>query len=483
MADYTSAFTGGRKTQNFGISQANKGGSNNFQQPQDRLVVVDKYDLANRSIYCTDVKDGRKMIAHVNPTQYAQDVEYYAKNPREAYNGPQAHSIDAVMEKEYPVKSRVILKYTKIIKKDDGAGFSVCEINGVRGVTNQEEDKTFYSLIGLRLRVDEEGYVCVARASLFDRETGVDFNNEEDVNNVAKMIDERNSVSSRKVGEFRETLPTYAVQYRALMLSPEKDANGQDKYIRVNTSTHFDWMEGPEGPDGKPIKEQAHPLTGQEFLSYFEEYAAYIENHPAYKDHVGNMRIEAVVFQSAAASHNKNLRVGHKDDENIKKKLMYKLGSTPAFIDQERTTMINHDNYAVRGIVQFSGNKLEKVNGKPVEIQSYWVNNLHLNGFKGDVHAFIRTSDGLKVENAPELKLQHDADGTKANTASAPASAPAARQEAPAATPAPAPVAQQAQPAQDGGEDDPFEFFGSSSESSTTEAAPQSSGRRGRFGS
>lgn len=151
MADYTSAFTGGRKTQNFGISQANKGGSNNFQQPQDRLVVVDKYDLANRSIYCTDVKDGRKMIAHVNPTQYAQDVEYYAKNPREAYNGPQAHSIDAVMEKEYPVKSRVILKYTKIIKKDDGAGFSVCEINGVRGVTNQEEDKTFYSLIGLRL--------------------------------------------------------------------------------------------------------------------------------------------------------------------------------------------------------------------------------------------------------------------------------------------------------------------------------------------
>ena len=33
MADYTGAFTGGRKVQNFGINNANKGTTNNFQQP------------------------------------------------------------------------------------------------------------------------------------------------------------------------------------------------------------------------------------------------------------------------------------------------------------------------------------------------------------------------------------------------------------------------------------------------------------------
>lgn len=491
MTDYKGAFTGGRKTQNFGISQANKGTTNNnFQQPQDRLVVIDKYDLANRAIYCTDVKDGRKMIAHVNPLQYAKDVEYYAKNPRETYNGPLPHSIDTVMEKEYPLKSRVILKYTKILKKDDGAGFSVCEMNGVRGVTNQEEDKTFYSLIGVRLRLDEEGYVCVARASLFDREVAIDFNDEETVNATAKLIDDNNSVSSRMVGDFPETLPSYAVQYRALMLSPDKDANGQDKYIRVNSSTHFDWMDGPEvvGEDGKPAKSKGHPLTGQEFLSYFEDYAEYIESHPAYKDHVANMRIEAVLFRSAPGSRNKNLRIGHKDDEKTKKMLMYKLGSTPCFVDEEQTTMINHDNYVVRGIVQFSANKLEKVNGKPVEIQSYWVNNLHINGFKGDVHAFIRTSDGLKVESAPKLKLQYDFDGAKATAgqsgqaaeSAAPApQAPAAQRSAPAAQPA-----SEVADADAGGEDDPFEYFGnSSSEAEPEQESKSSGGRRGRFSS
>lgn len=492
MADYTGAFTGGRKVQNFGINNANKGTTNNFQQPIDRLVVVDKYDLANRKIYCTDKKDGRKMIAHIDPVQYARDVEYYSKNPREGYNGPLGHSIDGVMEKEYPVNSPVILKYTKILKKDDGAGFAVCEANRVAPVSNPEDDKTFYCLAGVRLRVDEEGFVCVARVSLWKRETGIDFNNEEDVNAVAALIDERNSVSSRMVGEFRETLPSYGVKYRALMLSPEKDTDGKDKYIKVNESTFFDWMEGPEGPDGKEIKEQAHLLTGQEFISYFEDYAAYIENHPKYSNHVKNMRIEATLYESAPASRNKNLRLGQKDDPKVKTKLMYKLGSTPSYVNQEQTTMINHDNYVVRSIVQFSGNKLEKVAGKPVEIQSYWVNNLHINGFKGNVDAFIRTSDGLKVEVAPELKLQHaPSEGSTSATNASSTYSNGNSESAPsqsAPVPAQAPVQRVEQESSDEDSQDLFQFFSESAAPAPAEETKSSGSgstggsRRGRFG-
>ena len=496
MTEYSGAFTGGRKVQNFGISNANKGGGDNYQQAIDRLVIVDKYDLANRKIYCTDKKDGRKMIAHIDPIQYARDVEYYSKNSREGYTGPQGHSIDSIMEKEYPVNSPVILKYTKILKKDDGAGFSICEANRVSAVNNPEDDKTFYCLVGVRLRVDEEGQICVARGSLFKREKGIDFNDETEVEAVAKMIDERNSVSSRMVGEFRETLPSYGVQYRALMLSPEKDRTGSDKYIAVNESTLFDWMEGPAGEDGKEIKEQAHLLTGQEFLSYFEDYAAYIESHPKYSAHVKDMRIEAILYESAPASRNKNLRLGSKDDENVKKKLMYKLGSTPCFVDQEQTTSINHDNYVVRGIVQFSANKLEKVAGKPVEIQSYWLNNIHINGFKGSPHAFIRTSDGLKVEVAPELKLQHTptVEGNASNSTTYGAvntNSNSSVDTAPKATVNAVPAAKanvntESDKNDEEGDEDPFAFFEPAAIKPVVEEEEKKSGsggRRGRFGS
>lgn len=424
MADkeYTGAFTGGRKPKNFGINPANQGNkqSGTYITPIDRLVEVEKYDLESHTLYCKDVRaDGRKMIVHINEEQKAKDEEYFRNNPSPTpYTGMMGHLIDSAMKKDHPTGSRLILKRTTVLKRDNGSGYSIVEASNIRGVPNPDEDKTFYGLIGGSLRIDDEGFYCLSRISIWDsiRKQALAYENDEEVNEMAEKIEERNKNSSRMVGEFRETLPVISVQFRACVPTGRNDENGSPIYEARNFSAPFSWMPGPDDENGNEIKEQAHAMTGQEFLDLFDGYANYIHDKEDFKDFKDTVKIEATLNESPPCSRNKNLRIGHKDDPKVKDKPLFKLCTTPNFLDIEQTTQQFHDNYVVSGIVQYSGNQLKKVGGSPVEIKSYWVNNVHINGIKGQVHAFIRTSDGCKVEVAKELKLDYNFNSKKNDT-------------------------------------------------------------------
>lgn len=502
MSDYNGAYTGGRKPRNnFGINQNQQGQGNTFnQRPKDRLVQVERYDLTEQKIYCTDVQDGRKLVVHLNAEQKRQDEEYARNNPPEKpYVGMVGYSIDKHMETAYPSKSqsRLILKYTKVLKKDNGEGYAVVETTQVRGVPNKEDDKTFYALIGGRPRIDEEGFVCLARASIWDRirKTGLSYEDDTGLEEMATMIEERNKNSARvlvndKNEEVKETLPIIGVQFRSLINSGNLDKDNNPIMHEFGMSDLFDWIEGPEDEQGNVIKEQSHPLTGQEFLTYFDGYADWIKNDPVTQKLAEKtpIEIEAVIYESAPGSRNKNLKIGHKSDEKTKNKQLYKLINTKSFLDVGQKSPIYHDNQAVLGIIQMSGNKFDKVDGKPHEVQSYWVNNVHINGISGHPHAFIRSSKGYKVELLPELKLQHIRKNAEAAKPAEGQSydhdydnAPVEQntRQAPAQS-APAPV-QQATPVQaekSMDEEDPFNFFEGSNEPAAAPAAAPTEGRR-----
>lgn len=499
MSENSGAFTGGRKPKGFGINRANQGQSQgSFIQPIDRLVEVERYDLESHKIYCFDVKDNRKMIVHINEQQKANDEKYLRENPPATpYTGMRGFSIDKAMEKEQPAGSRLILKYTKVLKKDNGDGYSVVEAGNIRGVTVPDVKKTFYALIGGRLRIDDEGNYCLARASIWNNVTqvGVDYNDDAEVERIAGLIDERNPNSSRMVGEFRETLPIIGVQYRTLLDTGKVDAEGKGVLTAVNFSDLFDWMDGPEDQDGKIIREQSHALTGQEFLDYFTAYVEFVKDNELLKPMLDKLSYEAVIYESAPGSRNKNLLIGKREDPKTKTKALYKLCSTPNYLDKEQTTQLNHDNQVVSGIIQFSDNKLEKVGGKPVEIESFWVNNVHLNGFKGHVHAFIRNSKGLKVEVDSALKLdygynnssvqksdgytteQEDSSQSRVSNSSSSGSNSNASNSGGVRS------AQPVQKEEESDDNDPFNFFKNDDEAPEAEvaAAPVEAPRRSRF--
>lgn len=505
MSDYNGAYTGGRKPRNnFGINQNQQGQGNSFnQRPKDRLVQVERYDLTEQKIYCTDVQDGRKLVVHLNAEQKRQDEEYARNNPPEKpYVGMVGYSIDKHMEAAYPAKSqsRLILKYTKVLKKDNGEGYAVVETTQVKGVPNKEDDKTFYALIGGRPRIDEEGFVCLARASIWDRirKTGLSYEDDAGLEEMATMIEERNKNSARvlvndKNEEVKETLPIIGVQFRSLIDSGTLDKDNNPIMHEFGMSDLFDWIEGPEDEQGNVMKELSHPLTGQEFLSYFDGYADWIKNDPVTQKLAEKtpIEIEAVIYESAPGSRNKNLKIGHKSDEKTKNKQLYKLVNTKSFLDLGQKSPIYHDNQAVLGIIQMSGNKFDKVDGKAHEVQSYWVNNVHINGISGHPHAFIRSSKGYKVELLPELKLQHirkNADASKpAETQSyehdydnAPVEqAPAQAHSAPAQAPVQQATPVQAEKPMD--EEDPFNFFETSSAPAAAAPAPAPTEGRRRF--
>ncbi len=442
-----SAFTGGIKRPQ--VQTQSEGGSQQ-QNQYDRIVTIIGYNLDARTLACEDEK-GKKYEVFVNPEEYARGEKAATAKAVDRSKSWMGHSIDKQMEKSYPPGSKMILQRSKVLKKDNGKGMAVTEVQRLHGVPNPEPDKTFQGLFTLTSRTDENRLQRVSRVQHWES-NGVDINDEDALMALKDKMDEAAKHTGEKIGEWPVTLPTIGVQFRALLKTDRPDVyyEGPNKeeafvYEVVDTSIPFDWMPGPQDENGREIKAQAHSISGEEMLAFVQQYADYISSHEQFKDSLEDMKIEVCSYKSYPASNNKQLQLTFGEphrDQHADKNPLYQLSHRKSYVDMAQTEMIQGRNYAVKGIVQISPNKLEKVGGKPVEISSYWINNLHANSTKGHVMAFIRTSDGLKAEPQSNLKLIVEAKKENEAAPSAPVAqkpgySSAPRQEAPAPAPAP----------------------------------------------
>ncbi len=476
-----SAFTGGIKRPQTQSQNTN----GNYQQSQyDRLVTILGYNTQAKTMAVEDDK-GKKYEVFVNPEEYIRGEKAAAAMAIDRNTTWMGHSIDKQMEKNYPVGSKVILQRSRVQKKDNGQGMAVTEVQRIIGVPNPEPDKTFQGIFTLTSRTDENRLQRIARVQHWSGR-GVDVNDDDGLQKLKEEMDSLAAQGHEKIGNFNVTLPTMGVQFRALMKTDKKyEVDGSDIYEVVDTSIPFDWMPGPEDENGKEIKAQAHPITGDEMIAFVEQYIEHISNHDKFKDHIDDMIVEVCSYKSYPASNNKQLQLTFGEpnrDQYADKNPLYQLSHRKSYVDMDQTQdgLIQGRNYAVNGIIQIAPNKLEKVNGKPVEINNYWVNNLHANGTKGHVHAFIRTSNGNKAEPHLNLKLIVEAKKENEATASA-APAPSQQQssynsapQAPARTVAPEPAKHTPAPQAD--LDDDFDPFSTVEEP----AAPVKSTRFGK---
>lgn len=450
------AFTAGikRPQQNTNTSNSNE------QNTYDRLITVTSYDTNKGYMYGTDDK-GKKYEIYVNPKEFqrAEDSVLSRKIDVGKVNW-MGHKIDKGMEKSVPVGSKVVLIRSKVVTNDKTREMSVTEVHRIGGVPNPDTDKTFQGIFTMTYRMDE-GKKRISRVQHWNPRA-VNVNVESDVAALATKIDEARKNYGVKLGEHNVTEPTIGVQFRALLKTDRAYPylDNRPVFEVVDSSLPFDWIPGPEDENGKEIKTQAHPLTGDEMLSYAEAYAEYISNHEQFQESLENMRVEICYYHVYPASRNDTLLLttGDKDkDRNADKNPLYQLSHRVSYVDMANNddALIVGRNAAVNGIIQIAGNKLEKVNGKPVEIANYWVNKVYANNTRGHVHSFVRSVDeeGLEYKAEPheKLKLIKTEQQEQAGRGEA----------APASQPTPAPVAAKSSAVSVEKEFNPFEEAGS----------------------
>lgn len=462
-------------TANVKRPQAGAGNQSGYQRTYDRLVEVIGYNLESKTVYVKDETE-KKYAVSIDPEKYAATVNAIkAKNTQGAPAPYMGHEIDEKMKKAIPVGKKMILKNSKVIKKDNGEGYAQTLVSKINAVTVDAPNKTFSGIFTVSAKTNKDRNKVIGRVQNW-KDQSIDINDEEKLQQLKKDIDEAASFSGKKIGEYNVTMPTMGVQFWALMETDRINPLDNKMVLEaVEGSIPFDWII-PENETGDKAK--GHPLTGDEMLGMVEGFMDYISNHPNFKDKLDKMRIEISPYYSYPASENDKLKLTFGDpkkDQYAHKNPLYKLSHARSFVDMDQTEEIQGRNLAVRGIVQISDNKLERVDGKPVEIPSYWVSNLHVDHTTAPVRNLVRSSDGLKVELHENLKLRYVTNDNP--NASANNSAPAQSQQSSASAPAAsAPVAQPAAKV-DSDEMDPFagddDIFGESTPAATTtDSAP-----------
>lgn len=428
------------------------------QSSFDRLVTVEGYDIPQKIMYVKD-DNGKKYEVRINEDSYKRAEEsVQRKNLKVDTLNWMGHNINKKMAEAHPAGTRLILKKTKVLRKDNGSGYAVTEADRIAGVPNPDADKTFQGIFTLSGRTDENRDKRVSRVHHWQNR-GIDINDADALEAVAKEMDEAIASSGVVIGKDKVTVPTIGIQFRALLKTDRKSADDTPIYEAVDTSLPFSWIK-EEGETGRG---SGHALTGAEMMELREGYIAYISEHENFKNHLDDMLLEVCAYRSYPASINDNLRLTFGDpkrDANADKNPLFQLCYRKSFVDMDQTVEIQGNNNAVNGIIQISRNKLVKVDGKPQEVPSYWVSDLHANHTKGHVHAFIRTSEGFKVEPHANLKLQkNDALNNAAGNSNNNQEQQSARSQAPAPAPSAAPAPRAPAPApvqEDDGGFDPF---------------------------
>jgi hypothetical protein len=477
------AFTAGIKRPQFNAN--NNSGNKNQQNNYDRLVTVTAYDTAKGYLYGHD-DNGKKYEVFVSPEEFQRsEASLAAKKADITKINWMGHNINKGMEKHVPVGSKVILLRSRVTSNDKTRDLSVTEAHRIIGVPNPDADKTFQGIFTMNY-IMQEGKKRVARVQHWNPKA-ININNGEGLEDLAQKIDEARKNYGVKIGDQSVTEPTIGVQFRALMKTDRPYAllDNRPVFEVVDSSLPFDWIPGPEDEKGNEIKTGAHTLTGEEMMAYAEAYVDYIANHDQFKDNIDDMRVEICYYKVYPASRSDELALTSGDpvkDKNADKNPLYQLTHRVSYVDMANSddAAIIGRNAAVNGIIQISANKPMKVDGKWVEVPSYWVSRVHANNTRGHVHSFVRSVDEEGVEYKAEpheaLKLvkteqQINAENAKANGTS---NAPARQSE-----PKPAAVSMESTTLVEDKEFNPFEESGSASDfdifNNDTSNAPKTS--------
>jgi hypothetical protein len=430
-----------------------------YRDIKDRVMKVTGYDLEAGKIYGEDLSTNQKYEAYVDPVKKASaEAAILAKDKTQVKSNAtwMGHAINKQMEKANPVNDKkpsfVVLVKGEIKHRDaTRGGVAIVECEKIGGVPASKPNKVIQGNIVVKYKLDKEtGCKVIYQAKAYDPH-GYDLT-EENIEKIAKRIDESRANYGKKIGEFLVSEPTVGVQFRVMkkkttVVNGEtvleqnqyaKEGQPKDVWETVEKSSLIDWMPGPKGPDGKEIKSEAHTLTGDEFKEYVTGMLEHIGNSEKFKEGIdsGDIEIDLQVFRSLPVSQNDSSKLTKNDpvkDKYADKNPLYQLSHGKSYCSEDHDTqgLLVGENYAVRGGILLITDDKWTDDEPPQRVSSNWVSRIYANNIRQHIDKMTPRENGAKVTVHPSLDIEKTVANTNTNKA-APAPAPT-----PVAAPAP----------------------------------------------
>lgn len=392
------------------------------QRPRDRLVTVEAYNLADKSLIgdheVFDPKTGEtrtiKIEARINPDKAGTGN----RGVSDKWNG---NMIDERMEKALPPGSRIALEACETERKlqKNGEEVSQMRCNWIASPPDPSPHKSFTGIFTANQHNDRiVGVQCW-------RGRGISpASDEEAITALGEQLD-------KIMSEYQEGLRpvSLGVQFRTLV--PIK-RNDTDAYEMVDSSPPFDWIRAERDGEGKVLKE-GHPLDRDHLERYLDGYLDYVygaqdlsaEDAPrgliadGIVDKDAQIEVEVMVYDAYQAAPLSE----HMAIKNERHPLS-RLANVLIKYGQNDETSYVGKNWAVDGIVFLTGDQAPKARGENWKARNL-VSRVFTNGFQGNLHQLVTAADGKRVYPHPKLdRVRENAPATGQNNFAQGASEP-----------------------------------------------------------
>lgn len=387
---------------------------------RDRAVEVVGYDIPNAKMFARELiknKQGEESYIDLEVTIDPEAVERGKKNAAEKDLTNtiqfQGHSIDEKMASRLPANKnkKVVLEKAKQVRVQTVDGKKVYHLQAQRviNVPNEEPDRFFQGTFTVSANRDGTRVNSVQHWS--DKAISVD--DQENIDKLAAQMDEILSNYGEKMHDKPLILPTIGIQLRTIV--PHKDEKNEEvAFMTVDTSGALDHVPAVKDESTGEYIKQAHPLDSETFRQYVEGYKEHIANN--FAEEYPEYRIEITPYYNYKASPMSNTLVLKENKWDP----ISQMATCKTRLSQDEDRYVQGKNWAVRGIIQISGDREYRVTPRQIEfIPTYFVNKLHANNIKGHVQAWVRSSEGQKVVVHEKLqRIKDTPENTNKNSSS-----------------------------------------------------------------
>lgn len=362
------------------------------QQPRDRLVVIDSYDIPNKTIKATELDTDRKIEVQINP----EKLSVRTRSATDKWNG---NVIDERMEKFLPVGSTIILDACETVKKIKKGNTELSQMicNWIVNPPEQSPEKTFkacYTVNSYNERI--VGFQVWDKKAI----NPASDEGEVEINELSEKLDQINI-------DFKQNLRPVGigVRFRTLVASAEKEG----EYEVVDTSPPFDWIRAEEDGEGNIIKE-GHPLDREHLEMYLNGYLDYVfgsetDEPDAPRGLIADgvvpdktkMTVEVLTYKAYAAAP-----MSEKMSIKNSRHPLARLANVVLKFGQNDEQGYIGKNWGVDGIICLTGDESPKNRGDEWK-QRNLVSNAFTNGYSANILSLIRSADDKKVFVHPSL--------------------------------------------------------------------------------
>lgn len=380
--------------------------SNFKQRPRDRLVTIESYNLADKSLIgdheVFDAKTGEtrtiKIEARINPDKAGTGN----RGVSDKWNG---NMIDERMEKALAPGSRITLEACETERKLQKNGEEVTQVrcNWIASPPDSAPHKSFTGIFTVNQHNDR----IVGVQSWRNR--GISPADDEAA--IIALGEDLDKIMS----EYKEGLRpvSLGVQFRTLVAIKRNDT---DAYEMVDSSPPFDWIRAERDGEGKVLKE-GHPLDRDHLERYLDGYLDYVFGaqdmsdpdapHGLIADGLvdkdADLVVEVMVYDAYQAAPLSE----HMAIKNERHPLS-RLANVLIKYGQNDETSYVGKNWAVDGIVFLTGDQAPKARGENWKSRNL-VSRVFTNGFQSNLHQLVQASDGKRVYPHPKLDRVREA--------------------------------------------------------------------------